>query len=97
MRDLIVYLGSDHVIQQPGFDFQENTLSMTCNFRDAAAQACKRNAAGILNTYRIDLDLLSDKDIVFYMIKLPCVLCTRLMYWNLLVLLLFISKGDCVQ
>lgn len=66
MRNLIVYLGSDHVVQRPGFDFQKNTLSMTCNFRDAAAQACKRNAAGILNTYRIDLDLLSDKDIVFF-------------------------------
>lgn len=56
MNYLTVYLGSDHVIQQPGFDLQKKFLSVTSNLHDAIQAACKKDAVGVLNTYLIDLD-----------------------------------------
>lgn len=59
MNSLVVYLGSDHVIQEPGFDFRKNSLRLAANAESAIEQACRRNAAGILNSYRLDLDALN--------------------------------------
>lgn len=59
MNSLVVYLGSDHVIQEPGFDFRKHSLRLSADAESAIEQACSRNAAGILNTYRLDLDALS--------------------------------------
>lgn len=56
-----VYLGSDHVIQRPRFGIREKKLSV---FTDSAAgrkQATKTSAAGVLNSYQIDLDTLTVK------------------------------------
>lgn len=61
MRYLTVYLGSDHVIQQPGFDFQKKSLSVTSNRKEAVRTACRRNPVGVLNTYQIDLDAVCVK------------------------------------
>lgn len=61
MDRLYLYIGSDHVIQKPSFGIRENTLRVATNARNAVQQACKKNAAGILNTYQLDLDTLCVK------------------------------------
>lgn len=61
MEKMIVYLGSDHVIQQPCFGLRENTLRLATSREAAIRQACRRQAAGILNAYVLDLDRLSVK------------------------------------
>lgn len=61
MEKIYVYLGSDHVIQQPRFGVRQRKLDLSTS-RDAAIhQACSHNAAGVLNTYTLDLDVLSVK------------------------------------
>ena len=47
MSYLTVYLGSDHVIQQPGFEYQKNSLSVSSDPADAIRVACRRNAKGL--------------------------------------------------
>lgn len=61
MEKILVYLGSDHVIQHPTFGVRENVLNMTTDRETAISQACKQNAAGVINTYYLDLDSLSVK------------------------------------
>lgn len=61
MSYLTVYLGSDHVIQQPGFEYQKNSLSVSSDPADAIRVACRRSAVGVLNSYQIDLDSVSVK------------------------------------
>lgn len=61
MEKILVYLGSDHVIQHPSFGVRESVLKMTTNREVAISQACKQDAAGVINTYYLDLDSLSVK------------------------------------
>lgn len=61
MEKILVYLGSDHVIQRPCFGVRENILKMTTDREVAISQACEQDAAGIINTYYLDLDSLSVK------------------------------------
>ena len=61
MEKILVYLGSDHVIQHPTFGVRENVLNMTTDRETAISQACKQDAAGVINTYYLDLDSLSVK------------------------------------
>ncbi len=61
---LTLYIGSDPVILNPSFDFQKNKLSATTDHDHAVRQACRRDAAGVLNTYRIDLDSVAENDVV---------------------------------
>lgn len=61
MSYLTVYLGSDHVIQHPTFDFQKDSLSVTSNLHDAIHAATKKDAVGVLNTYQINLDAVCVK------------------------------------
>ena len=61
MDKILVYLGSDHVIQHPSFGVRENILRMTTNREVAVSQACEQDAAGVINTYYLDLDSLSVK------------------------------------
>ena len=42
-------------------DDNRHTLRVATNARNAVQQACKKNAAGILNTYQLDLDTLCVK------------------------------------
>ena len=61
MEKILVYLGSDHVIQHPCFGVRENILKMTTDREVAISQACEQDAAGVINTYSLDLDSLSVK------------------------------------
>ena len=61
MEKILVYLGSDHVIQHPSFGVREKILRMTTNREVAVSQACEQDAAGVINTYYLDLDSLSVK------------------------------------
>lgn len=59
---MILYIGSDHVIQNPEFDCQQQSLSLTSNSQDAIRTACRRDAAGVLNSYQLDLDAVIVKE-----------------------------------
>ena len=59
MEKILVYLGSDHVIQHPSFGVRENILNMTTDREAAISQACKQDAAGVINPYSLDLASLS--------------------------------------
>ena len=61
MEKILVYLGSDHVIQHPSFGVRENVMKMTTDRNAAILQACKQDAAGVVNYYYLDLDALSVK------------------------------------
>ena len=61
MEKILVYLGSDHVIQHPSFDVREKMLKLTTDREVAISQACEQDAAGVINTYYLDLDSLSVK------------------------------------
>lgn len=61
MEKILVYLGSDHVIQHLCFGVRENILKMTTDREVAISQACEQDAAGIINAYYLDLDSLSVK------------------------------------
>lgn len=61
MEKILVYLGSDHVIQKPKFGLQETKLNVTTDKEAARVQACLHNAAGIVNSYLLDLDTLCVK------------------------------------
>lgn len=61
MEKILVYLGSNHVIQHPCFGVRENILNMTTDREAAISQACKQDAAGVVNSYYLDLDALSVK------------------------------------
>lgn len=61
MEKILVYLGSNHVIQHPSFGVREKILKMTTDREVAISQACEQDAAGVINTYSLDLDFLSVK------------------------------------
>lgn len=61
MEKIYVYLGSDHVIQQPHFGLREKKLNLSTSKDAAIHQACSHDAAGVLNTYVLDLDALCVK------------------------------------
>lgn len=61
MEKILVYLGSDHVIQKPKFGLRETKLYVTTDKEAARLQACRHNAAGIVNSYLLDLDALRVK------------------------------------
>ena len=61
MDKILVYLGSDHVIQHPSFGVREKILKLTTDREAAISQACEQDAAGVINTYYLDLDSLSVK------------------------------------
>lgn len=61
MDKILVYLGSDHVIQHPSFDVREKILKLTTDREVAIAQACGQDAVGVINAYSLNLDSLSVK------------------------------------
>ena len=61
MEKILVYLGSDHVIQHPSFGVRERVMKMATDRKAAVFQACKQDAAGVVNSYYLDLDSLSVK------------------------------------
>ena len=46
MEKILVYLGSDHVIQHPSFGVRENILKLTTDREVAISQACVQDAVG---------------------------------------------------
>ena len=58
---ILVYLGCVFLFQHPSFGVRENILKMTTDREVAISQACKQDAAGVINTYSLDLDSLSVK------------------------------------
>ena len=61
MEKILVYLGSDHVIQHPSFGVREKILKLTTDREAAISQACEQDAAGVINAYYLNLDSLSVK------------------------------------
>lgn len=61
MEKILVYLGSNHVIQHPSFGVRENILKMATDREAAISQACGQDAVGVINAYSLDLDFLSVK------------------------------------
>lgn len=61
MEKIYVYLGSDHVIQEPRFGVHERKLTLSTDREAAIHQACSHDAAGVLNIYTLDLDTLCVK------------------------------------
>lgn len=64
MRNVTLYLGSDHVIQQPEFPVNERQICLYRNAKDAVHEACKISATSVLNSYTIDMDMVSDADVI---------------------------------
>lgn len=59
MQDQTVYLGSDHVVKTPDFDFQKNSLRVSTTFEDAQERAQRHVVTGIVNVFRLNLDQLT--------------------------------------
>ena len=58
MGKILVYLGSDHVIQHPSFGVRENILKMTTNREVAISRACEQDAPGVINNDSLVRDSL---------------------------------------
>ena len=56
MESMVVYLGSDHVIKTPDFDFRKNSLRVSTTLEDAKQQAHKK--VGIVSAYQLNLEHL---------------------------------------
>lgn len=58
MESMVVYLGSDHVIKTPDFDFRKNSLRVSTTFEDAKQQAHKKVGIGFVSVYQLNLEHL---------------------------------------
>lgn len=58
MESMVVYLGSDHVIKTPDFDFRKNSLRVSTTFEDAKQQAHKKVGIGVVSIYQLNLEHL---------------------------------------
>lgn len=58
MESMVVYLGSDHVIKTPDFDFRQQSLRVSTTFEDAKQQAHKMVGIGVVSVYQLDLEHL---------------------------------------
>lgn len=58
MANITVYLGSDHVIKTPDFDFRKNSLRVSTTIEDAKQQAHKMVGMGVVSVYQLDLEYL---------------------------------------
>ena len=58
MANITVYLGSDHVIKTPDFDFRKNSLRVSTTIEDAKQQAHKMVGMGFVSVYQLDLEYL---------------------------------------
>ena len=59
MNSMILYIGSEHVIQEPHFDLMQDSLRAESDRDTGTRKACQRDYAGVLNTYRLDLQSLN--------------------------------------
>lgn len=64
MESMVVYLGCDHVIKTPDFDFQKQSLRVSTTFEDAKKQAHKKVGIGVVSIYQLDLEhLVTSEDV----------------------------------
>lgn len=77
MSSMILYIGSEHVIQEPHFDVLKDALRAETDRSIGVQKACQHFQAGVLNSYRLNLQPLTvingseseqvnDADIVLY-------------------------------
>ena len=77
MSSMILYIGSEHVIQEPHFDVMKDSLRAETDRSIGVQKACQRFQAGVLNSYRLNLQPLTiingseseqvnDADVVMY-------------------------------
>ena len=59
MESMVVYLGSDHVIKTPDFDFRKQSLRVSTTFEDAKNQAHKKVGIGVVSIFQLDMEPLS--------------------------------------
>lgn len=53
MQSMTVYLGSDHVVKTPDFDFQRTSLLLFTTYEDAKKQAQKKVGVGVINVFQL--------------------------------------------
>lgn len=77
MSSMILYIGSEHVIQEPHFDVMKGSLRAETDRSIGVQKACQRFQAGVLNSYSLNLQPLTiingseseqvyDADVVMY-------------------------------
>lgn len=63
MQKMTLLYGTDHVVMKPTLGLCGEAIYMATGERTAVKQACQKNAAGIINTYHLDIDSLADGDL----------------------------------
>lgn len=63
MREITIFYGTDHVVMKPTLGLCGEAVYMATDASAAVKQACQKNAAGIINTYLLDIDSLADNDL----------------------------------
>lgn len=63
MQKMTLFYGTDHVVMKPTLGLCGEAVYMATDERPAVKQACQKNAAGIINTYCLDIDSLGDDDL----------------------------------
>lgn len=63
MQNITLFYGTDHVVMKPTLGLRGEAVYMTADETAAVKQACQENAAGIINTYRLDIGSLADDDL----------------------------------
>lgn len=63
MQKMTIFYGTDHVVMRPTLGLCGEAVYMATDERTAVKQACQKNAAGIIDTYRLDIDSLADDDL----------------------------------
>lgn len=77
MSRMILYIGSEHVIQEPHFDVMKDSLRVETDRSIGMQKACQHFQAGVLNSYSLNLQPLTiingseseqvyDADVVMY-------------------------------
>ena len=65
MEKILVYLGSDHVIQHPSFGVREKILKLTTDREAAISQACEQDALPVMFRQMLLSVMMDGKVFVF--------------------------------
>lgn len=63
MQKMTIFYGTDHVVMKPTLGLRGEAVFIATDEATARKQACQKNAAGIINTFLLDTDSLSDNDL----------------------------------
>lgn len=64
MSRITLYLGSDHVIHHPQFPINKTQLRLFSDVKEAVSLAYHKNKVGVLNVYQLDINEISEKDVI---------------------------------